>query len=80
MQEGVVFLPMPNGSEQHTVRVWCPAMQMIVEVKGTVEARCGLETLRVERCVYQLLGCPCLKSQLKRGLCLVRQEMQTGKW
>jgi hypothetical protein len=78
--EGVVCLPIPQVSEQRSVRVWCPAAQALVEMKGTVEARCGLETLRVDRCVNQVLGCSCLKDWRKRGYCMVGKELTANKW
>ena len=79
-QEGIVFLPMPDGSALRSVRVWCSALQGMTEVKGTVQPRCGLEVLQPKHCVHQTLGCVCLRSALKRGYCLVGKELQAGKW
>ena len=76
----VVFLPSPNKSDVRRVRVWCPAMLDMVETRGLVTVKVGLDVLRVERCMFQSLGCACLKDKNKRGLCVVGKEMQTGKW
>ena len=78
--EGVVCLPIPNLSEQRSVRIWCPLAERMVEVKGVVKQAVGLESLRVDRCVNQVLGCPCLKDRGRRGLCVVGKELTAGKW
>ena len=75
-----MFLPLPNMQEQRSVRVWCPAFQSMVETKGTVTPRLGLEVLLVDACVLQVLGCPCLKDREKRKLCLIDREVASGSW
>jgi hypothetical protein len=59
--EGVVCLPIPQVSEQRTVRVWCPALQQLVEVKGQVKQGLGLEV-----CVWNAASTKCWVARASR--------------
>ena len=56
-------------------RVWCPATQRMVQVKGLLEKTfCRLDVLTVQHCVFER---ECTKRQ--HEYCLVGKELQ-GKW